>query len=52
MGMNKKIVPKLDRLKIELTDSPENIRYYRAADTLIGPSDSIEYLKLKFTEED
>lgn len=50
MGMNKKIVPKLDQLKIELTNSPKNIRYYQASDTLIGPYNSIEYLRMKFTE--
>lgn len=51
MGMNKKYVPQLDRLKIELDDSPENIRYYRKADSLVGPADSIEYLKLRFNKE-
>jgi len=45
MGFNKKYVPTLEQLKTELEQYPKNLRYYLKSDALIGPADSIAYLK-------
>jgi len=44
MGFNKKYVPELEKLKAQLAEYPENLKYYLNADALIGPVNSMRYL--------
>jgi len=44
MGFNKKYVPELKKLKAQLDEYPENLKYYLNADALIGSAESMKYL--------
>ena len=44
MSFNKKYVSDLDKLKEELEKYPDNLNYYMNADSLIGPTESLDYI--------
>lgn len=45
-----KYLPKIDILKKELEETPENIRYYSKYEGFTGDSESIDYIEQKLTE--
>lgn len=51
MGFNKMYVPELEELKKEIKNNPKLLNYLQAADSLVGPSNSMEYIKEKIQEK-
>jgi len=45
MGFNKMYVPELPELKEKLEANPKLLNYFHSADSLVGPADSMAYLK-------
>ena len=45
MSFNKKILPPLEVFKKQIAENPQMLEYIRAADAVMGPIDTIEYLK-------
>ena len=51
MGFNKRILPKIDKLKKIYNEDPDSyIRSIIKTDALIGPMDSIEWIEKKVKE--
>ena len=44
MGFHTKRLPPLSELKDRLLKDPDSLKYYIKADSLIGPSESVDYI--------